>query len=86
MDGIEIKPEGTTVCTGKGIDAFALLALRGMVRLECAGMMRRGQSASSVAKARFGFKGNKHKVLEQLNALCAEVVAHRAEPPRMRPE
>ena len=52
----------------EAINNFRLRALRGALKLEILGMKRRGRSAYSLAKEEFGFKGNKQKVLEQLEA------------------
>jgi hypothetical protein len=34
--------QGSTVCTGKGVDVFRLLSIRAMLRLEAAGIKTRG--------------------------------------------
>jgi len=54
------------------IEMFRLLALRGALKLELVGMCRRGSSAYSVIKREFGFKGNKQKVLDQLEVHIKE--------------
>lgn len=59
---------GGTIITGESIPLFRVLALRGALRLEAAGMHRRGRSVFSIVKEEFGFKGNKARVLSQLNA------------------
>ena len=51
------------------INAFRMRALRGALKLEILGMKRRGRSAYSIIKEEFGFKGNKKKVLKQLEAV-----------------
>jgi len=56
----------TTINSPEAIDAFRLCALRGALKLEILGMRKRGQSAYSIIKQELGFKGNKRKVLEQL--------------------
>ena len=48
------------------IQAFRMRALRGALKLEILGMKRKGRSVYSIVKEEFGFKGNKQKVLEQL--------------------
>lgn len=61
--------DGCTVITGGRDTKFArMLALRSMLSLEIKGLTRRGRSAYSIIKEEFGFKGNKEKVLEQLEA------------------
>ncbi len=52
--------------TPEQIDAFRLRALRGALKLEILGMRRKGRSVYSIVKEEFGFKGNKVKVLQQL--------------------
>jgi hypothetical protein len=63
----------TTLDTPEAINAYRLCALRGALKLEIQGMTRRGQSAYSIIKQEFGFKGNKQKVLEQLQSKIDEV-------------
>ena len=46
-----------------------ILTLRSALKLECLGMKRRGQSAYSIVKSEFGFKGNKKSVLAQLEQI-----------------
>ena len=53
--------------TGENIDRFRLLSLRSALKLEIAGMSRRGRSVYSIVKEEFGFKGSRVKVLAQLN-------------------
>jgi len=53
--------------TEEGIKGYRILALRSALKLEVLGMKRRGQSVYSIVKQEFGFKGNKKKVLDQLN-------------------
>ena len=51
--------------TPEKIQAFRLLTLKSMLKLEIAGMTKRGPSAYSIIKKEFGFKGNKQAVLSQ---------------------
>jgi hypothetical protein len=55
------------VCdTPDTINAYRLLALRSMLKLELKGMKRsRGPSAFAMVKTQFGFKGSKASVSEQ---------------------
>tara|TARA_Y100000310_G_scaffold91334_1_gene88680 strand:+ start:3975 stop:4175 length:201 start_codon:yes stop_codon:yes gene_type:complete len=62
----------TVIDTPEGIERFRLLTLRGALKLEVLGMKRRGQSVYSIVKKEFGFKGNKQRVLEQLEKYIAE--------------
>lgn len=48
--------------------AARTLTLRFALKLECAGLKRRGRSVCSIVKSEFGFKGNRAAVLNQLNA------------------
>lgn len=69
---IETVAGGAIVVTGEKDIAFVqLLALKGALKLETVGLKRRGKSALSMVKARFGFKGNAVKVLAQLEAHIA---------------
>lgn len=62
------------VCdTPEQIDMFRFLSLRSALKLECLGMTRRGQSAYSIIKGEYGFKGNKKSVLEQMEQIIKEV-------------
>ena len=47
---------------------FRLLTLRSALELEILVMNRRGQSVYSIIKQEFGFKGNKQKVYDQIDA------------------
>ena len=49
---------------------FHLLALRGALRLELAGMKRsKGRSAYAMAKEAYNLRGGRKEVLDQLNAM-----------------
>lgn len=61
--------------TPEGIAFVQLCARRGALRLEVAGMTRRGRSAYSICKSEYGLKGSKASVLEQLNAIIAGIQA-----------
>ena len=58
--------------TPEKINMFRFLSLRSALKLECLGMKRRGQSAYSIIKAEYGFKGNKKSVLEQMEQIIKE--------------
>lgn len=63
------QTEGGTVITGVHTQLFVMLAQRGALQLEMHGIkMSRGRSAFAVVKETYGFKGNREKVLEQLDA------------------
>jgi len=52
---------------------FRLKSLRGALKLEILGMKRKGRSVYSIVKEEFGFKGNKQKVLKQLELKMEEI-------------
>jgi len=51
------------------IELYALLSLRAALRMEVAGLKGRGKSAYAIAKQELGIKGNKQKVLDQVNQI-----------------
>ena len=57
------------------IDLYALLSLRAALRLEVVGLKGRGKSAYSIAKQELGVKGNKQKVLDQVNQMIQSMKA-----------
>jgi len=58
--------------TPEQIAEFRLRTLHKMLRLEIAGMTRRGQSAYSIVKQETGLKGSKQKVYDQLTAILTQ--------------
>jgi hypothetical protein len=65
----------TIIDTPEGI-AFAQMAARkGALKLELAGMKRRGRSAYAICKEAYGLKGNRQKVYEQMCALVEKAIA-----------
>lgn len=58
--------------TPEKIDMFRFLSLRSALKLECLGMRRGGQTAYSIVKAEYGFKGNKKSVLQQMEQIIKE--------------
>ena len=55
--------------TAYKIELYALLSLRAALRMEVAGLKGRGKSAYAIAKQELGVKGNKQKVLDQVNQM-----------------
>ena len=53
---IERTPGGTVIFTGPHIETVRLIALKGALRLEAAGMRRRGRSALALAREASGLK------------------------------
>ena len=56
------------------INMFRMRALKGALKLEILGMRKKGRSAFSLVKEEYGFKGNKQKVLKQLELKIEETV------------
>lgn len=64
---------GTMLTTPDQITMFHILAMRGALRLEIHGLKHSsGRSVYAHVKKVFGFRGNKQKVLDQLNAYIEE--------------
>jgi len=55
-----------TISNAQLIKLYRIKVLRGALKLEIVGLKRGGRSAYSIVKEEFGFKGNKKRVLEQL--------------------
>ena len=51
------------------IELYALLSLRAALRMEVEGLKGRGKTAYAIAKQELGIKGNKQKVLDQVNQM-----------------
>jgi len=65
---IEVDEYGTTI-TGAHIPLYRLMVMASGLKLEIKGIRRsRGRTCYALAKSEFGFKGNKVKVLAQLQA------------------
>ena len=66
---IESNEHGTMVITGEHIPLYRLMVMASGLKLEIKGIRySRGRTCYALAKSEFGFKGNKTKVLEQLEA------------------
>ena len=63
--------------TPQGIDFFRMASLKGALKMECLGMTRRGRSAYAVCKEQYGLKGNKQKVLAQMEAMVEEAIKNK---------
>jgi hypothetical protein len=76
---IETNEGGGFCITGQDdIALYRLMVMRGGLRLECKGLkLSRGTTCYTLAKREFGFKGNKAKVLAQLEAQIEEIKAAR---------
>jgi hypothetical protein len=61
------KPMYTIIDTQEGLEMYNLLRLKSALKLEVAGMKHSsGKSVYAHVKRRFGFKGSKESVLQQL--------------------
>ena len=61
------------------IEWVRLLYLRHGLRLEVVGLKGRGRSAYSIAKEELGIKGNKQKVLDQVNEMIQSMKEQKGE-------
>ena len=58
--------------TPEQINAFRLLTLRQMLKLEMLGMTRSGRSAYSIIKQELGLKGSRQSVFNQLSTMLGK--------------
>ena len=71
----EMNDKGFCIAGEENVRNARILTLRSALKLELKGLkMSRGISAYAIIKREFGFKGNKARVLEQLNAFIDENV------------
>jgi hypothetical protein len=61
---------GVAITTPDEIQFFSVRVLIKAIELEILGVTKRGESAYSIAKRKFGLKGDRKKVKEQLEAMC----------------
>ena len=72
---IEVTETGATVVTGDHIRLFGLISLKQAIVLEGKGIkMTPGASAMSLAKMRYGLKGNRDKIIAGVQALIDQFV------------
>jgi len=62
--------EGIMLTAPNQIAGARVLTLKAGLKLEVKGMTRSGRSCYAIIKEEFGFKGNKQKVFDQLQAWC----------------
>ncbi len=66
---IETSETGAMIITGEHVALYRLMTLRSGLRLEIQGLrMSRGRTCYAIVKSELGFKGNKARVLTQLDA------------------
>ena len=64
--------EGFVAYTKENISLFRLAALKSALKLEIAGMKRRGRSVYAIIKEEFGLTGNKKTVLADFEKLIEQ--------------
>ena len=64
--GFEARREGDRVTMNPTDPRVRIAVLVGALKLEVLGMKRRGRSVYAIVKDEFGLRGNKKRVLEQL--------------------
>lgn len=70
---IEKTSTGAIMVTGSGIKLYRFLARKQALALEMKGMKKRGESAYSICKKVYGFKGTKRQVFNQMEELTAKI-------------
>jgi len=63
--------------TPEGVKFVQMAARRAALKMEIAGMRRRGQTAYSICKQVYGLKGSRESVLEQMDALIEKAIAEK---------
>ena len=58
--------EEVSALTGDQIKDFQFIARKGALKLEIAGLKRRGRTAYSIIKEAYGYKGSRESVLKQM--------------------
>jgi len=67
---------GIMIDTPEGIAFAQLSARKNALKLECLGMrMSRGVSVYAICKRAYGLKGNKQRVLEQMEQMVKDALA-----------
>ena len=62
-----------------GVELYRWQVLKQALKMEISGMKRRGKSAYSIIKEEFNLKGNKQKVLKQLEEILISINNERGE-------
>lgn len=74
--GIKTFGDGGFVATGDGIPLMRLATLKAGLKLEIVGMrVSRGSTCYSILKNQYGLKGNRQRVLEQVEDMIRGVNA-----------
>ena len=77
-EGIESGPGGTMM-TGDGIEFYRLLTLRQALQMHPMKMAYHMPAATTLARRMLGIKGNKDKLLQQVNDIIDRIQAERRE-------
>jgi len=73
---IEVTESGATVITGEHIGLYQLVVLKRGLVAEGRGLkMSRGASMMTIAKKNYGLKGNREKLIAQVQALIDKFIA-----------
>lgn len=65
--------------TKEEIEYVHLATLKSAIKLESIGMKRRGRSAYSIAKSKYGFRGNRESVMRQIGYRMSEIMGETVE-------
>ena len=76
-EGIEHAPSGAVCMTGDGIEFYRLLLLRQALEMHPF-KLTRGPAATTLARRMLGIKGNKDKLLQQVNEIIERIQAERS--------
>ena len=76
-EGIEHAPSGAVGMTGDGIEFYRLLLLRQALEMHPF-KLTRGPAATTLARRMLGIKGNKDKLLQQVNEIIERIQAERS--------
>ena len=76
-EGIEHAPSGAVCMTGDGIEFYRLLLLRQALEMHPM-KLTRGPAATTLARRMLGIKGNKDKLLQQVNEIIERIQAERS--------
>jgi hypothetical protein len=74
LNGAITGHAGGTMIEGKGIDLYALLALKSALKLQVMGMkLSRGMSATKVGKRKYGLTGQAKTMLKAVEAELSRI-------------
>ena len=79
---VELLPGGGFIVDGPHISLYRILVQISAIKLECKGLRYSGGSVTAKVKKEYGFKGNREKVLAQLQDYYERVSAAQMEQDR----